>query len=179
MDNPVNTEPAIEDRQAAILAADTIAPQNAVPDAQMPIQVQQAPQQAVMAQQAPQEAVMAQQVPQATVASRPVQPSAPAQAPGIQQIIDQQNAQIQALMDQNQALNAQVIAMVQGGAQFGSGQSQTQAPIQSEPQYPTQVQQMAQLGAQPDPLGTFNPPSLAAGQDVSLEALASEIGKDR
>lgn len=110
-----------------------------------------------------------------------VQPTQPVQVDPQASIIEQQNAQIAALMAQNQALNQQVISMVQGGAQFPSQPVQSAQPVQPIAQptavYPTQIQQMQALGAQPDPLGTFNPVSLASGQDVSLEALASEIGK--
>ena len=96
------------------------------------------------------------------------------------QIIAQQQAQIEALMQQNQSLNAQVVSMVQNGAQLSSAQPQTKPLAEPyQPSTPTQVQQMAQLGAQPDPLGTFNPPSLSNQEDYSLEALANEIGKDR
>lgn len=104
-----------------------------------------------------------------------------AQAPGIQQIIDQQNTQIAALMAQNAALNSQVVSLVQNGGQLtGTQMPQAQAPqqpMQPNPQYPTQVQQMAQLGAQPDPFAGMAPPSLSSTEDYSLEGLASEIGK--
>ena len=94
-------------------------------------------------------------------------------------IAAQYQAQIDALMQQNAALNQQVVQMIQGGAQLGVQQPQVAQSAQPvQPMQPTpQVAQMLQLGAQPDPLGTFNPPSLANGQDMSLEALASEIGK--
>ena len=79
-------------------------------------------------------------------------------------------------MTQNSQLNAQVVQFIQGGAQLGV---QPQQPVAQAQQMPPQVAQMLQMGAQPDPLGTFNPPSLTAAQDMSLESLASEIGKDR
>lgn len=80
-------------------------------------------------------------------------------------------------MGQNAALNAQVVQFIQGGAQLSS-QSGQQGQPQAQ-QMPPQVAQMLQMGAQPDPLGSFNPPSLTTAQDMSLESLASEIGKDR
>lgn len=90
-------------------------------------------------------------------------------------IIAQLQAQNAALLQQTQALNQQVVQMIQGGAQLGAQMQPQQAqPAQMAPQ----VAQMLQMGAQPDPLGTFNPPSLANGQDMSLEALASQIGKE-
>jgi hypothetical protein len=90
-------------------------------------------------------------------------------------IAAQYQAQIDALMQQNAALNQQVVQMIQGGAQLGAQRAQPQQVQQAQPA--PQVAQMLQMGAQPDPLGTFNPPSLANGQNMSLEALASEIGK--
>ena len=91
-------------------------------------------------------------------------------------IIAQLQAQNAALLQQTQALNAQVVQFIQGGAQLASQQPQQGQQI-AQPVTPPQVQQMLQMGAQPDPLGTFNPPSLAKDQDISLEALASQIGK--
>ena len=66
-----------------------------------------------------------------------------------QSIIEQQQAQIAALMVQNDALNQQVTRMVQGGAQFSQQQ---------------QTQQFAQ-GA------------LSDNRDWSLESLAKDIGR--
>lgn len=98
----------------------------------------------------------------------------PQQMPNAQDaIIAQLQAQNAALLQQTQALNAQVVQFIQGGAQLTAQQPQQAV----QPVTPPQVQQMLQMGAQPDPLGTFNPPSLAGGQDMSLEALASQIGK--
>ena len=93
-----------------------------------------------------------------------------------QSIIDQHNAQIAALMAQNNALNGQITQMVQGGAQF----MQPQQP-QVQPQQP-QVQQPQQFPNyyQPmNPMQQFNPPALSDNQDWSLEALGKEIGKPR
>ena len=121
---------------------------------------------------------LSHQAPQA-----PAAPQAPQSTTAQDAIIAQQQAQIEALMGQNQALNQQVVQFIQGGAQL-TAQPDAQQYAQSaqnttiaQPSPSPQVQQMMQMGAQPDPLGTFNPPSLAAGQDMSLEALASEIGK--
>ena len=75
-----------------------------------------------------------------------------------QSVIEQQQAQIAALMEQNTALNQQVVNMLQNGAQFNGQQAQQQA------QHVQPVQQ-------------FNPPSLNNGDDYSLEALGKEIGK--
>ena len=77
-----------------------------------------------------------------------------------QSIIDQQQAQINALMAQNAALNGQITQMVQNGAQFSQ---QVQQPMQ-------QAQQVQQ------PMQVFNPPSLASDEDWSVAALAKDIG---
>lgn len=106
---------------------------------------------------------------------QPPQQSQPAENPQ-ESIIAQLQAQNAALMQQNQSLNAQVVQFIQAGAQLGT-QAQTPATVLQQPQLAPQVAQMLQMGAQPDPLGTFNPPSLAAGQDMTLEGLASQIGK--
>ena len=96
-------------------------------------------------------------------------------------IIEQQQAQIAALIQQNNNLNAQVTQMVQNGAQFGQPAQQvqqTQQVQQAQPAQPTQypnVYQPADLQAHP--LSTFNPASLANDEDYSLESLAKEIGK--
>ena len=82
----------------------------------------------------------------------------PQQPNPYQSVIDQQQAQIAALMEQNTALNQQVVNMLQNGAQFNGQQAQQQA------QHVQPVQQ-------------FNPPSLNNGDDYSLEALGKEIGK--
>ena len=85
-----------------------------------------------------------------------------------QSIIDQQNAQIQALIDQNSALNEQVTRMVQGGAQF----QQQQQPQQ----FQQQPQQFVGQGWAMQPVQM---PSAQDSQDWSLEALGKEIGKPR
>lgn len=79
------------------------------------------------------------------------------QGAAFQSIIDQQQAQIDALMAQNAALNGQITQMVQNGAQFSQ---QVQQPVQ-------QVQQ---------PMQVFDPPSLASDDDWSVAALAKDIG---
>lgn len=82
----------------------------------------------------------------------------PQQPNPYQSVIEQQQAQIAALMEQNTALNQQVVNMLQNGAQFNNQQAQQQAqPVQ--------------------PVQQFNPPSLNNGEDYSLEALGKEIGK--
>ena len=111
-------------------------------------------------------------------------------ADGWQQIVEQQQQQINALMAQNAALNGQVVSLVQGGGQLSAAAPQ---PVQQQmqpqaynhmfppqmPEHPTQIQQMMQLGVQPDPLATMNPPSLSDSADYSLEGLAEEIGKPK
>jgi cell division protein FtsB len=96
----------------------------------------------------------------------PVQP--------LDSIIQQLQAQNAALMQQNEALNAQVVKLINGGVQVNTQPQQQQpTPVQ---QMPAQVQQMLSMGAQPDPLGVINPPSLADGHDWSMEGLAGEVG---
>ena len=83
-----------------------------------------------------------------------------------QSIIDQQQAQIAALMAQNDALNQQVTRMVQGGAQFSQQPQQVGQNWAYQHQKPNTAQQFAQG-------------SLSDNQDWSLEALGKEIGKPR
>ena len=87
----------------------------------------------------------------AQAATETAEPANPYQA-----IIDQQTAQIDALMKHTERLNAQIAQMVQGGAQFTDNQ-------QPQPQ--------------PQPMQQFNPPALSDNDDFSLEALGREIGK--
>lgn len=101
----------------------------------------------------------------------------PAQVQPLDSIIQQLQAQNVALMQQNEALNAQVVKLINGGVQVNT-QPQQQQPTQVQ-QMPAQVQQMLSMGAQPDPLGVINPPSLADGHDWSMEGLAGEIGGKR
>ena len=101
----------------------------------------------------------------------------PEQVQPLDSIIQQLQAQNAALMQQNEALNAQVVKLINGGAQVNTQPQQQQpTPLQ---QMPAQVQQMLSMGAQPDPLGVINPPSLADGHDWSMEGLAGEIGGKR
>lgn len=75
-----------------------------------------------------------------------------------QTIIEQQQAQIDALLAQTANLNQQIIDMVKNGAQFNDAQQAKPVP-------------------QTQPVQNLNTPSLATGEDYSLEALAKEIGK--
>ena len=72
-----------------------------------------------------------------------------------QTIIEQQQAQIDALIAQTTALNSQIINMVNSGAQFNDNN-------------PTQPAQ---------PVQPVQPVSLSDDADYSLESLAKEIGK--
>ena len=110
-----------------------------------------------------------------TTVQQPQQQPTPVQP--LDSIIQQLQAQNAALMQQNEALNAQVVKLINGGAQVNTQPQQQQpTPVQ---QMPAQVQQMLSMGAQPDPLGVINPPSLADGHDWSMEGLAGEIGGKR
>lgn len=100
----------------------------------------------------------------------------PEQVQPLDSIIQQLQAQNAALMQQNEALNAQVVKLINGGAQVNTQPQQQPTQVQ---QMPAQVQQMLSMGAQPDPLGVINPPSLADGHDWSMEGLAGEIGGKR
>lgn len=82
-------------------------------------------------------------------------------------IIAQKDAQIEALLNQNQLQNEQIVRMIQGGAQLNNNQAAAQQPAQSS-------QPIQQIHG-----NDFNPVALSSGKDVSLEGLASEIGKDR
>ena len=100
----------------------------------------------------------------------PVQPATPENP--YQSIIDQQNAQIAALMQQNQALNAQVTQMVQSGAQFNGQAQQAHLPQVHLGQMTVQpVQEFPPVYA-----GNDVPLSLSSDVDVSLEGLAAQIG---
>ena len=72
-----------------------------------------------------------------------------------QTIIDQQAAQINALIAQNESLNGQIYRLIQNGAQI-TGNSQ-----------PGRI----------DPLSNLNGAALSDGDDWSLESLAKDIGK--
>ena len=84
--------------------------------------------------------------------NNPIPESKNPQTNTYQSIIEQQQAQINALLEQTTALNNQIINMVNSGAQFNDNK-----PV--EP---------AQLVA---------PKALSDDEDYSLESLAKEIGK--
>lgn len=86
------------------------------------------------------------------------EPTQPEQANPYQTIIDQQNEQIAALIEQNSKLTGQITQMVQNGVQF----YQPSQPAQPQPK--------------PQPM-QYVTPSLADENDWSLESLAKEIGK--
>ena len=100
-----------------------------------------------------------------TTAPEQAQPQEQQAPTGYQAIIDQQAQQIDALMQQTQQLNQQIVTLINGGAQINQQAQQAQ-----------QVQQAQQAQAV-NPMSTFNPESLANDEDYSLEALAKEIGK--
>lgn len=101
--------------------------------------------------------------------SQPMQgnPTGANQSNPLEAIIAQQQAQIDALMQQNQLQNEQIVRMIQGGAQLNNNQPAAQQPAQP-------AQPMQQIHG-----NDFNPVALSSGKDVSLEGLAAEIGKDR
>ena len=115
--------------------------------------------------------------PQPAQVTQPLQPA----NGSYQSIIEQQQAQINALIQQNNNLNAQVTQMVQNGAQFGQPAQQVQQmqqPQQFQQAQPAQFPNVyQQADMQAHPLSTFNPASLANDEDYSLESLAKEIGK--
>ena len=127
-------------------------------------------------EQANQEAVVSQPLAMRSISQQPPAPSddeiqawqGQQEAPNAyESIIEQQQAQIAALMAQNDALNQQVTRMVQGGAQFTS-----QANTVFANGHTQQV-------AQPNTAQQFAQGSLSNGDDWSLEALGKEIGKPR
>ena len=77
------------------------------------------------------------------------------QANTYEYIIEQQQEQINALLNQTKTLNEQIVSMVANGAQFNQQQPQPQPQPQSNPM----------------------PPSLSDDADWTLEGLAKEIGK--
>lgn len=90
-----------------------------------------------------------------------------------QAIIEQQQAQIAALIEQTNAQSAQITQMVQNGAQFSQPAHQVTPPAQSVTQPVNQFPNYYE----PSPMQTFNPPALGDNQDYSLESLAEQIGK--
>ena len=105
--------------------------------------------------------------------------TAPEQVPAYQSIIEQQNAQIEALMAQNAALSGQITQMVQNGAQFTQQQQQQQQPAYQHQEPVTQQGQYSNFYEGNNPLQHFAPPSLSDNSDWSLEGLAGQIGKDK
>ncbi len=99
-------------------------------------------------------------------------PAAPTPANVYQQIIEQQRQQLEAMQAQNEALNAQVVSFINNGAQFPQQQVQQQAP-QVGQNWAVQPVQFAPIYEG----NGFAPASLAQDVDVSLESLASKIGK--
>ena len=100
-----------------------------------------------------------------------------------QAIIEQQQAQINALIAQTNAQSAQITQLVQSGGQFhAQPQPATKQPqqfAQAVPQ-PQQVQfpnVYQPYDAQAAPNASWQPPSMLDGQDYSLESLGKEIGK--
>ena len=87
-----------------------------------------------------------------------------------QTIIDQQQAQIDALMAQTERLNGQITQMVQNGVQFAQAQ---------QPQHVAQVQPMVQNTQYQAPMQQLNTPALSDDNDYTLDSLAKEIGKPR
>ena len=79
-----------------------------------------------------------------------------------QTIIEQQQAQIDALIAQTTALNSQIINMVNAGAQFNDGNNQVSF---IKPMQTTKV------------TDTTQPIALSDDTDYSLESLAKEIGR--
>lgn len=118
-------------------------------------QVQQAQDNAQQAQE-PQTGTEPQQA-QTTPQNEPQGDTAQA-GNAYQSIIEQQQAQINALLEQTANLNQQIVNMVNSGAQFTSQKPQPQAE-------------------EPKPMQQFNPQPLSSGDDWSLESLAKEIGK--
>lgn len=122
-------------------------------------------------QQAP--VLQAQPVQQAPVLQAQQAPTPPANP--YQAIIEQQKAQIDALMNQNTALSGQITQMVQNGYQVQQPQQQLQ---QQAPQA-GQMWAVQPESVQYPPIytGGMQQPPISLTQDVSLESLASEIGK--
>ena len=90
-------------------------------------------------------------------------------------IIEDQKAQIAALMDANKSLTEQVTNLISSGAQIShdipAQQAKAVKPVASAGEY-TPV-----YGGGENPLSELNTPALSDDTDYSLESLASEIGK--
>ena len=104
----------------------------------------------------------------------PAEPVAPVENP-YNSIIEEQKAQIAALMDANKSLTEQVTNLISSGAQI----SHTESPKSEKNAKPTvSAGEYAPVyGGGENPLSELNTPSLADDSDYSLEALAGEIGK--
>lgn len=91
-------------------------------------------------------------------------------------IISQQQAQIKALIDQTNALSAQVVSLIKGGAQIRDDKAKPEQPshaASSQASQASQAQQLLNLGMNLEP-----DPFTSSTQAVkSLEELAGEIGK--
>ena len=115
--------------------------------------------------------------PAAIVAPMPQQENAIPDA--YKAIIDQQQAQIKALIAQTNAQSAQITQLVQNGGQLTAQQMQPQQFAQAVPQ-PKQVQfpnVYQPYDAQAAPNANWQPPSMLDDGDYSLESLGKEIGK--
>lgn len=103
----------------------------------------------------------------------PAEPAAPVENP-YNSIIEEQKAQIAALMDANRQLTEQVTNLITSGAQI----SHTGTPKQTATKHAATAGEYAPVyGAGENPLSQLNTPSLADDNDYSLEGLASEIGR--
>ena len=102
-------------------------------------------------------------------------PQAPANP--FDEIIEQQKASIDALMEQNRNLTEQVTRLIENGAQIKhDGKADNSETAANNPKM--QAGQYAPVyGAGENPLSQLNTPALSDDTDYSLEALASEIGK--
>lgn len=147
-------------------------PQQVQPPMQ-PMQPMQVPIQPVqMVQPQPPQPPQMPQMPQPVISGQPPQHT-PAMDPNAS-IIDQLRAQNAALMQRNDELNAQVVRMVQGGAQFQQAQQPMQ-PMQPAQHVPAQYQQTPEF---PNYYEPYQPPiSLTQPVDYSMESLGREIGK--
>ena len=120
----------------------------------------------------------------ATTAPEPQQQAQQAQTPdAYQAIIEQQQAQINALIAQTNAQSAQITQLVQSGGQFHAQPQQAAQQPQQLSQAVPQPQQVQfpnvyqPYDAQAAPNANWQPPSMLEQQDYSLESLGKEIGK--
>ena len=98
-----------------------------------------------------------------------------------QAIIEQQQAQINALIAQTNAQSEQITKLVQSGGQFhAQPQQQPQQQFTQAVPQPQQVQfpnVYQPYDAQAAPNANWQPPSMLEQQDYSLESLGKEIVK--